>query len=425
MVVDTQSGGLRSVSIETHPEASALKGAICEETVRVSLQAYGEQMRAVVLTGSLARNEATVSGREKVWRLWGDAEFFLVFQDRAPLPGTAVLRNLAGEIASALRQRGLTCQIGLSAVRAGYFRRIQPHLFAYELRIWGTAVWGDSNVMALIPAFAASRIPLEDAWRLLCNRIIEQLEIAPQAAATQAEWEDCRYKISKLYLDMATSYLVFTGAYAPSYRERNEALGALAGEGHAAGEPSFQAGVLAPRVAAATRFKLTGAIAEGSFLDVRGSNEALKVWKESLDSALRLWRWETTRLTSAPGNRSDGELMRTWMRCQPFSRRLRGWLVVARRRGWIRSWADWPRWARLALRASPRYWVYAAALQLVERGWGAGERLVTSGDTAPTLEELADWLPALRPSQSSKDAWRRLAEEIAWNYHEFLEVTRA
>jgi hypothetical protein len=426
MVVDTQSGGLRSASIEALAEASALKGAICEETVRVCLQAYGEQLRAIVLTGSLARDEATVVGNEGQWRLWGDAEFFLVFQDRATLPGAATLKGLGGEIESSLLQRKLLCRIGLSAVQARYFRRLQPHIFAYELRKWGTAVWGDSNVLALIPEFTTSEIPLEDAWRLLCNRVIELLEVGPDAATgARNGGQELRYRAAKLYLDMATSYLVFRGAYSPSYRERSEALSRLEKETLAPEMLPFSLRDFADRVAASTRLKITGSVPEGSSLALPQSNDALSLWKESLSVALGLWRWELARLAGVEGNRADSELVRAWMRRQPFSRRLRGWLYVARKRGWLRSCADWPRWALLAWRASPRYWIYAVTFELVRRYVEAGGDAGAWKDAGSNLEELRDWLPATQGGGPSGDAWHRLSAETAWNYHEYLEATRA
>jgi hypothetical protein len=424
MVVHTESGRSRSASGETPVEASVLKAVICEETVRVCLQAHGEQSRAIVLTGSLARDEATVVGIEGQWKLWGDAEFFLVFHDRATLPGAAALESLAGEIESSLLRRKVSCRIGLSAVQARYFRGLQPHIFAYELRKWGTTVWGDSNVLSLIPEFAASEIPLEDAWRLLCNRVIEQLEMAAETAAgTEDGGCHLQYRTAKLYLDMATSYLVFRGAYSPSYRQRSEVLSRLEKETLPAERPPFSLRDFADRVAASTQFKLTGSIPEGSFLTLPKSN--LDLWKESLSIARGLWRWELARLAGVEGDRSDRELVRAWMRRQPLSQRLRGWLYAVRDRGWVRSWADWPRWARLAWRASPRYWVYAVASELLGQLAGPPQSLSQGEESAVDFDGLRSWLPALPERGSAGPPSQRLAADVVWNYHEFLTKTRA
>ncbi len=407
-------------------EAAAVKRAICEETARLCLDAYNGQLRAIVLTGSLARDEATVVKAKEYWELWGDAEFFLVFKDLAPLPPATNPIAIAAEINSSLLKRRARCRVSLEAVHSRYFREIRPHIFAYELRTWGKTVWGEATVLSLIPDFPASAIPLEDAWRLLCNRMIEQLEVVGgPTGAPEVARDGIRYRTAKLYLDMATSYLLFKGAYAPTYRQRAEALNQR--EKEAPGEEAlpFSPRDFAERVADSTHFKLTGSIRENGFLDPgRGKDEA-SLWRESLSLARQLWRWELARLAGVRGNASDRELMRAWMRLQPVSQRARGWLYVARKRGWLRSWAEWPRWAHLAWRASPRYWIYDVAIELVSRLEGPGLGPGPLKHVDHDLVELRGWLPAIPGEDLRGDPSFRLASEIVWNYHEFLVSTQA
>src|SRR5204862_702462 len=89
----------------------------------------------------------------------------------------------------------------------------------------GQAIWGDAGALALIPDFSPSEIPLEDGWRLLCERIVEQLSVADQLL----EWRptlsaEAHYQTVKLYLDMATSFLLFSGVYAATCREPSKRL---------------------------------------------------------------------------------------------------------------------------------------------------------------------------------------------------------
>src|SRR5262249_55105870 len=84
--------------------------------------------------------------------------------------------------------------------------------------------------------------------------------------------------------------------------------------------------------------------------------------------ALVVCAWEMRQMLnipSAPGNLT--ELMETWMSHQSFSSRLRGWAYVVRQQGWLSSWRQWPRWLRMVMIASPRYWIYQAALQAAQR----------------------------------------------------------
>jgi len=426
MGIGIQSGSSRSAPEGRPVEAAVVKGTICEETVRVCLQAYGEQLRAIVLTGSLARDEATIAEFKGRWELWGDAEFFLVFNDSAPLPPATNLIAIAAEINSSLLERKARCHVSLDAVHSRYFREILPHIFAYELRAWGKTVWGDSTVLALIPEFPASAIPLEDAWRLLCNRVIEQLEISAEpGAGPEVAGDGIRYRTAKLYLDMATSYLLFKGAYAPTYHQRAEALGHLEKEVASEEKLPFSLPDFAERVADSTHFKLTGSIRKTSFLNPKNGKDEATLWKESLSFALGLWRWELAQLAGIEGNRPDRELMRAWMQRQPFSQRLRGWLYVARQQGWARSWADWPRWARLAWHASPRYWVYALTFELARRSVDADRNSAGARDGGWNFEALRDWLPATRGGEHACDPWHQLSSQTVWNYHEYLETTRA
>lgn len=408
------------------PEAAALKAAICEETVRLSVHAFGEQSCAIVLTGSLARDEATFVRAEGSWEVWGDAEFFLVFGDRVRLPPAKALGHLGEQIRSSLAARQIRCDVGVDAVHARYFVNLRPHILAYELRACGQVVWGDEQVLSLIPDFPASHIPREDAWRLLANRMIEQLEVVGEFVAHPGANQDAlRYRTAKLYLDMATSMLVFVGAYEPTYRRRLERLSRLAGEPLSEAELPFPLAEFTERVAAATEMKLSGPQEGKKSLGGSSRQEALDALRESLSYAQRLWVWELGRLTGTREGLSERELVRAWMRLQPLSDRARGWLYVLRKRGWHHSWQEWPHWARLAWRASPRYWVYAVTGELVVH---LPDLILPSGRNAKPgirFDQIRRWLPVLPDQSSAGPLWQQLANDVAWNYREFLLKTRA
>ncbi len=427
MSTEVQTGSLHGRRAERRAAAGSLRDAICEETVRVCLQDFRPILRAIVLTGSLARDEATFVETEGSKEVWGDVEFFLVFDNRTRLPPAEAMGNLSERIRSSLLSRNIRCNVGADGVHARYFVNLRPRIFAYELRTCGQVVWGDEKVLLLIPDFPASAIPREDAWRLLCNRMIEQLEAAAQLVAQpEAIPGDLGYRSAKLYMDMATSLLVFVGAYEPTYRRRLERLSHLDSEALPELGLPFPRAEFVERVAAATHFKLGGPQVGSEFSIGSGRQGGMDVLQESLGYARRLWRWELARLTGTQEALSDRELMRTWMRLQPVSHRLRGWLYVVRKRGWHRSWRHWPRWTQLAWRASPRYWVYAVASELAFRL----PAILASAGPDPNLDavvqEIRGWLPARDSHRGEQRTdWRMVASETAWNYHQFLEKTRA
>jgi hypothetical protein len=131
------------------------------------------------------------------------------------------------------------------------------------------------------------------------------------------------------------------------------------------------------------------------------------------------------RLTRRADDAADAELWRAWMRRQPLADRFRGWISLLRRHGWHDSSSRWPRWARLAWRASPRYWIYAVATELFFCGlaeWSSSANVVNSA----RLVALHGYLPVaddLAPDAGI--APQQLVSELLTNYRRFVTSTRA
>lgn len=402
----------------TSPEAtqtSQPKDIICEETVRACVETFRERLLSVVLTGSLARGESTVVANDDAGlRVLGDAEFLAILDRRAPLPSALETSWLCLEIERCLSRRGIACDVGVSPLRPQYLQRLAPRVFSYELRRYGQVVWGREDVLSFIRPFTASEIPLEDAFRILCNRIIELLEIVGRASLSSVPPHEVEYKAVKLYLDMATSFLVFRGAYEPSYRQRAEALETIAErELGSAGSPFPCLGTFSQRVRCCTSAKLQGdAIAPPAS------------WSEALLDARLLWCWELQELVGPHRTLSGAALALACARRQPLRQKLRGWAYVLRKVGWRHGSRHWLRWARSAWRMSPRYAVYSATGDLL-----FGLPVLRSPN--PDSDQASIWartllsLPLVRPGLGTpaQAAWQTVAAEIAWNYHEFLEAT--
>ena len=398
-------------------DVRALRAAIPEEAAQACLARYGDRLRALVLTGSLARDEATFVREPGGWCLLGDADFLLVLHEGQALPPDGDLRRAADEIEAALASGGVRCHVGLAAVGPVYLRRLPPSIFAYELRACGRVVRGDGAVLRLVRAISMADIPLEDAWRLLANRIVEQLETLADGPGAGVTSDAGGYRTVKLYLDMATSLLLFAGGYAPTYAERLDNLRRLADGPTPRDAWPFLLGEFAEAVAACTCSKLNG--------NLPAAPTRRSLWERAVEHAERLWRWELARLTGLGSDASNRQLLEVWMRRQSRRQRLRGWLSVLRREGWQRSWREWPRWAELALGGSPRYWVYFVAGPLF---FSLPALLESAGREAPSSHwgAIRRFLPVPEPLPSGGDtAWRELAAAVAWNYSHFLVGTRA
>ncbi len=389
-----------------------MKNTICEEAARLCRQIYRDRLRAIVLGGSLARNEGTFVKDVEGVLLLGDADMLLVFDDETRLPVPSDLVVLRTKVEQRLQHRGLRASITLNAVHPEYLRSLPPTIFAYELRTCGDVVDGDPDILRLIPVFGPDQIPQEDAWRLLSNRLVEQLDSIEEILSGNLS-PAAAYRTVKLYLDMATSWLLFSGGYAPTYADRASNLTKVSGPTDDPAPWPFPAPAFAADVAACTQWKLAPDTAV--FSADRG------FWERAIEYARRLWEWELARLErdTADGSRA---LIERSIRRDPLHKRLRGWAYVVRSQGWHRSFAQWPRWARQLTYGSPRHLVYAAGVTL----------LFTLQDSRNSargcdVDALHRYLPVATLGEDSADTSPvvAVARAVVENYRNFVEETRA
>jgi hypothetical protein len=405
-----------SDSLAVHA-ATAMVNALCEETQKKCQLQFAHRFRSLVITGSLARNEGTFSRENADWQPLSDAEFIVTLTDSAQVPSAREQRALRERIIDALAARSLNFSLSLSVVHSSFYRKLRPSIYAYELRQCGRCVSGDPNILSLIPVFSAADIPLEDAWRTLCNRMLEQIEsIAESQSGSGTASSELLYHSVKLYLDMATSFLLFLGIYEPSYRARAERLAALKPDA-LCGTLPFDISQFASTVAACTDWKL-----QHESKPNLGSTWGL--WLSSQRDAARLLQWELSLLTNNIGSRR--ELANQWMRRQKFSDKVRGWAYVLRASGWFCSWRLWPRWMRCAAQGSPRRLVYAALAEIYALLPALSSGEVDDSQAALSLKQIEDLLPVVNVSdQAGGRNWRQVAQMCCWNYHQFLENTRS
>jgi len=393
---------------------------IREETCRVIGERFGSALRAVILTGSLAREEATMLENDGGWQFLSDAEFLLLFHERFRLPSAADMLSAGTQAEAALAEQNVQCHISASACHADYLEDLRPHIFAYELRECGDVVWGDRSVLQSIRGFPAADIPLEDGWRLLSNRMVEHVE-------EFAAWDPLSpmvrgklfYNTVKLCLDAATSLLLFAGCYEPTYRRRAERLKELSHDQNAIQMLAlpFSLQEFAELVSFCTLLKLSPERASW--------NEApWAFWETGVGQAAQLWDWELGRMARISTPSSSEELMAHWMKAQSMIRNLYGWSYVLRRSPWQESLVCWPRWAWQALQGSPRYHVYAEARALFGR-LSAIRKQESEGNSADSESAFRNSRLPLALGGKERAGWRRRALEIGWNYHHFLEDTRA
>lgn len=400
-----------------------------EELIHEISGRIGEALRphpeAIVLTGSFARGEGSAILAGNRLRVLGDIEFMVFFESGANLANLQGVLNLrARSLQKELAAGGTCCDLEFGAVQADYLRKMQPHIFAYELITHGRTVWGKSDILARAKRFPASALPLWDAWRMLNNRIVEQLEsLEFLESGDRAALKRVLYHILKSYIDLGTTCLIFRGRYASTYAARSVELR------HWAAEPAHHDGAaflesLAGRVSASTAFKLSPS-AElrplGIWLD-QPDLEKLRaeVRRASLDLVIllrKVWCWQAAKLAGLPTDkpREISELAAAVFQTQGWNEKLRGWAKLAaipevrQQRGFYRRAGSFLR------RASPRYLIYSVASEL----YFSLPAVFNGSD--PDVAQLERQLPVVFPEHLSEPrAWWRLRANVITGWRLFL-----
>ncbi len=390
---------------------------ISDVVARECRTAFGGRLISVILTGSAARGEATIVSSGDGWKILGDAEFLVVLHQAVGPASTRSRDTVKRESAEKLRLQGIEVTIGLGLVPVSYLKELPAYIFSYELRECGKVISGNPQILNVIPQFSASAISREDAWRLLCNRMIEQLEVVGDLERTpQQLTNSLHYATVKLYLDMATSYLVFAGAYAPTYRERAQRLMTLASQSN--DDAPFSLKDFGATVSECTSWKLNGK--EGD------RNRSLQFWQEAISYAHQLWRWEITQMTGASNKSTDTELWTKLAEAMTVREKIRGWLSVIKRSSALEIFRNWPRWLKLGSRATPRYWVYRAGAEVL---FDFEARMTASSKKgSPDFADshAASLLPVCQmKTGTAETSWKSAASEITANYWRYVAETRA
>lgn len=382
-------------------------------------QAYRTRLRAIVLTGSLARQEGSWLETPEGYRLLGDAEFLVVFKRRSLVPPAQELLNLGRRIEKDLCGQGVSCRIDLGGVGNLFFSRLPRNIFAYELMHNGRVVDGDPSVLASVPHFPVSSLDPEDAWRMLSNRLLEWLEISAEVDDRCEEPGTALvYSSVKLLLDAATSLLVLLRGYEPSYAARAESIQKLARITAEWPAPPLSLPEFAAQVARATEWKISPRL-------LPAGSEAWHFCLSARRLATKLWPWELSWIAGLSPTLPPLELVQRWGLEGGIKRSWRGWLRAARELGWPKSVPHWPHWLSLARRGSPRFWLYALAAECALREDVFTPRCVPLADACLVCATLRPYLPVSRTGHEAHDDWRSLVRNLAWNYHQFVERTTA
>ncbi len=411
------------VALSSGPRGADAGACIADTMRRWCVQSLGTRVEAIVLTGSLARNEATWQQTDHGVQFLSDAEFMVIVKGKGEIPSPPLVTLICRGAEEELRNHGVLCKLSFGAVHEPFLLNLGATIFGYELLTCGQVIYGDPGIL-LNKAGSVAGVSQEDAWRMLANRTVELLEIVPELLENPGQLsEAAQYRLTKLYCDMATSVLAFKHEFIAGYQARADKLCDLQAQGRLSDLP-FGADWFVDMVRRCTEYKIRHCWDGASPFTSRDSVQ------QAIAALRSLWVWELGQMHGITSSSPDA-LLKLHMQKQKLEDRLRGWAYVAKRRGMLDSLRHNWRWLRLLRFASPRYCVYAAGLDAVsslESPVSSAARCADMGRLETwnsKLEAVSHWLPiADFPVRTAPDE-RDIAEAILWNYREFLVETRA
>jgi hypothetical protein len=365
-----------------HGPDQILRG-IMSDSVALLLDSVGpDTVESVILTGSVARGEASLLPTPDGFRLLGDVEFMVIYR---PTDDWSAVRRRAEELGrratEEIGEGGRRAVIEFGAGSLEYLRRnIRPAIFSYDLVRHGKVVWGRPDILAEVAPFDTADIPPEDAVALVMNRIVELMAVR-DAMRRPGNTVDTGYHVVKVILDLAGAALAFTGRYVSSYGARRAAFESLL---HAMAD--LRSTLPEPMRFVHDLSRAIDAKREPTPERLAGLADAATVARVTAWSKA-LWLWQMRRLLRRPSGRFP-ELLDGYLARERFATRIRQWAKFALHPFRPQGAFAPARAARLLFQGSPHALTYASAMLVYWSRTGDGG--------APYLWRAGDLLPVRR-----------------------------
>lgn len=287
----------------------------------------------VLLTGSFARGEGTVIAHPQSKSRWlSDVECLVVVR------GGIVSRQ---EIQRSMRQierdtnsdcanaaRGI--KVELRAILTEGMLRLPPAIFTSELREHARLLCGDPAAIPVPPiCLNGEGISKRDAFRLLNNRIIEQIAARDEYAAGTSDSIAAAYSLAKFWIDLGTSLSVFLGCYRAGYRSRQEPV-----ENALRAHQEILGPQLGERLLARFRHAMAQKFGEAGF----PSEDLAGQFSEAVEIARATWNWESGQLLGGGAAACDWRgIFSRLSSLETARQRMRDWARILRQPSGLRQ----------------------------------------------------------------------------------------
>jgi hypothetical protein len=300
---------------------------------RVHDCAAARSVAGVLLTGSFARGEGTViphTGNGSRWL--SDVECLVVVRNGvfSSQEIHQSMRQVEQDTNSDRANSARGIKVELRAIFTEGMLRLRPTIFTQELCENAKLLWGDPAEIPLPPAPSSGEtISKYDAFRLLNNRIIEQIAVRSEYADRISDTTATAYSLAKFWIDLGTSLSVFLGCYRPGYRSRQTPI-----------EAALRANqnILGADMCGRLIFRFRNAMAQKLGQNGFPSGDLNPEFSEAVEIARATWNWESGQLlgTSAAAGDWRGIFARL-SRLETAQQRLRDWARLFRRPSGLRQ----------------------------------------------------------------------------------------
>ena len=287
----------------------------------------------VLLTGSFARGEGTVISHPQTKSRWlSDVECLVVTRggivskqeiDRS-------LRQIERDANSDCGSAARGIKVELRAILPMGMLRLRPTIFTQELCEHSKLLWGDPAAIPVPPEPACgASISKHDAFRLLNNRIIEQLAVRSEYSDRTSDSTAVAYSLVKFWIDLGTSLSVFLGCYRPGYQSRQKPV-----EDALRAHPE----ILGPEMSGRLISRFRNAMAQKLCQTGFPSGDLACEFSEAVEIARATWNWESGQLSGTSTDTGDWRgIFARLSSLETGTQRLRDWARVLRQPSGLRQ----------------------------------------------------------------------------------------
>ena len=288
----------------------------------------------VLLTGSFARGEGTVISNCPSGSRWlSDVECLVVVRNGI-VPSQEIhqsMRQIERDANSDCANSARGIKIELRAIFSEGMLSLRPTIFTRELCENAKLLWGDPAGIPMPPApLGAQTISRYDAFRLLNNRIIEQIAVRSEYTDRTSDTTATAYSLTKFWIDLGTSLSVFLGCYRPGYRSRQTPV-----EDALRANREILGGDLCGRLISRFSNAMAQKLGQVGF----PAGDLAPEFREAVEIARAAWNWESGQLlgSSAAAAGDWRGIFARLRRLETAQQRLRDWARLFRRPSGLRQ----------------------------------------------------------------------------------------